>query len=366
VHEFLRRLFTSEPPAPRPVPPPRPRADKSFLASALESVDQGVLVVDPKLRIAFCNAPLAPLLNHPWTEAKGLSLWAALRHREANELVAEALASRAGETRELTFHLPSETVWRVSVRPFPTEGPLAGVVVTFQDVTPLRRLESMRKDFVANVSHELRTPLTALRAALETLLEGALDDRAHARDFLETAQTQVDRLQRLIDDLLTLSRLDKPGTPAPRDAAASVRTAGDKVIKALSPIAQRAGVGITAQWSAEDIKVPFSEDELAQIFMNLLDNAIKFNKPGGAVTVALSAENGKALLRVKDTGVGIPAADIPRVFERFYRVDKARSGGGTGLGLSIVKHIVENADGAVAVTSRPDEGTEFMITLPLK
>ena len=319
--------------------------------------------MDENRRILLANPVITPLLNQPASESIGKPIWEVLRHRELNELLDRAFQNGRGEKRELSFgsgpHL-------FEVRATPLKGgPGTGVVLTFHDVTPLRRLENLRKDFVANVSHELKTPLTALRAALETLLDGALEDPAHARDFLQTAQEQTERLQRLIEDLLTLSRLEHP--TAPRSPAACVfQEIGGRVLKALEPIAQKEGVSLTAEFPDSPLSPPMAADELTQILFNLVDNAIKFNRRDGRVTLRGKQGDGNIVIEVEDTGVGIPAEDQARVFERFYRVDKARTRerGGTGLGLAIVKHLVENRGGTVTVFSIPGKGSAFTVCLP--
>jgi two-component system phosphate regulon sensor histidine kinase PhoR len=258
----------------------------------------------------------------------------------------------------VTFADPERT-YRVLTRP----GPAGGAVLIFDDLTDRRRTEEVRRDFVANVSHELKTPLTALRAALEILLDGGMEDPPHAREFLETAQNQVERLQRLLDDLLTLSRLEK-ANPPPVRGNTPLAPAVDRAFAALAPLAERRGVRLINAVPPGS-ELPLAEDALSQVLINLVDNAIKFNREGGAVTVAGEATPAGTTLTVSDTGVGIPPEDLPRIFERFYRVDRsrARETGGTGLGLAIVKHIVENAGGAIGVASVPSEGTRFDVTL---
>ncbi|MGQ0645667.1 MAG: ATP-binding protein [Elusimicrobiota bacterium] len=349
-------------PAPRPVSPP----PQDLFTPVLETLSAGVLIVDARRRVLRCNEAVAPWTNRPPKDCAGLPLWDVLRHREAEDMVSRVLASGRPETAELSLSFPSETHWAVAARPFPPQGPPQGAVITFDDLSRLRRLENMRKDFVANVSHELRTPLTALRAALETLLEGALEDPKSARDFLETAQSQVDRLQRLIEDLLVLSRLDRSG-PEAKGGAADVRATAEKILKVLGPMAEKSRVTLETRWPEAPLRAAVSADLLIQVLTNLLDNAVKFNRPGGKAVLSARAAGGSAEIVVEDTGAGIAAEDLPRVFERFYRADKARAAdtGGTGLGLSIVKHIAENAGGSVRAESAPGRGSRFTVTLPL-
>lgn len=353
----------STPPARPPAPAP---TDPLSALALLDSLSEGVAVMDARQNLLAANTALAPLLNRPPSDVRGEPLWTVLRHRELSDMVARVLNGGPEETLELTFPLTEPRLYRVRAAPVGVAGE-RGALLTFIDLTQTRRLENTRKEFVANVSHELKTPLTALRAALETLLEGALQDPNHAEDFLNTALNQVDRLQRLIEDLLALSRLEKPGATE-TNASCRVGEVARRVIAALSPLASKRNITLRLPDDGALARdVAMTPDELTQVLMNLCDNAIKFNRPGGSVTVtAHPVEGGNLRLRVADTGVGIPPEDQPRVFERFYRVDKARSKdtGGTGLGLSIVKHIVENRRGTLKLESTPDQGSVFEVILP--
>lgn len=327
----------------------------------LEALSEGVLVLSSTGLIRWTNGALAPLLNRPPDQCRGVPLWEALRHRDIGALADEALRLRRESSREVIGGGPEERTYGVRARPLP-EG---GALLVFEDQTELRRLERLRRDFVANVSHELKTPLTALRASIETLLEGALEDPGHARDFLNTAQDEVLRLQRLIDDLLELARWDRPGPP-PRSGTASFDTVARKTINVLRSLAERREVRLETQWPEGLPPVAVSADDLTRVLFNLLDNAVKFNRPQGQVLLSAARGKGTLDIRVSDTGPGIAPEDLPRVFERFFRSDRARSrqAGGTGLGLALVKHIVESHGGLVRAESRPGHGSVFTVTLP--
>lgn len=356
---FRRRPSLVSTPNVIPVAPP-----SDFIKNLVDSLTEGVLAVDGNQRILLANPAVTALLNQPASEAIGKPIWEVLRHRELGALLDRAFQSRKEEMRELSFG-PVPRLFEVRASPL-KEGTGTGVVLTFHDVTPLRRLENLRRDFVANVSHELKTPLTALRAALETLLDGALEDPKHARDFLLTAHDQTERLQRLIEDLLTLSRLEHQSPPPP-SAPCTLQDVSHRVLKALGPIAKKDAITLEAEFPQSPLVIAMNADELTQVLFNLLHNAIKFNTSHGRVILRGSAQGEDAVIEVEDTGVGIPAEDLPRVFERFYRVDKARTRehGGTGLGLSIVKHLIENRGGTVAVSSPKDKGTTFTVHLPV-
>ncbi|MCX5794218.1 MAG: ATP-binding protein [Elusimicrobia bacterium] len=234
-----------------------------------------------------------------------------------------------------------------------------------KDLAALRRSETVRKDFTANVSHELRTPLAAIKAFAETLRGGAAEDPDHRMEFLEEIERNADRMTRLVDDLLTLSALDSGARPPAAESVDLMRLAAE-VTATLKPLAGRKELGLRLEPFRDVPPVRGDRGQLKQVLTNLLDNAIKFTPEKGLVRVSAACAEGRVTVAVQDTGIGIPAEDLPRIFERFYRVDKARSRelGGTGLGLAIVKHIVEAHGGSVAVESRPGEGSTFRVSLP--
>src|SRR3990170_3464985 len=245
-------------------------------------------------------------------------------------------------------------------------GEMRGVVMVLHDITELRRLEQVRTEFVANVSHELRTPLTAIHGYLETLLGGALEERDNARRFLEIVFRQTERLGRLLDDLTDLSNIEL-GRIALRLEPVRLPGGGGSVLAIIAPKAEAGRVALASELAPGLGPVSADRDRLAQVLINLVDNAVKYTPEGGRVTVsARPAADGRVEVVVADTGVGIPPADLPRITERFYRVDKARSRelGGTGLGLAIVKHLVLAHAGELAIESTPGRGTTVRVALP--
>jgi two-component system phosphate regulon sensor histidine kinase PhoR len=329
----------------------------------LVSMVEGVLAVDKDLRVTFCNQSFARNVGARLPVIPGMPLAELVRDPGLRDIMTTVLAT--GERVEQRLTLPAAGAHSFEVLAGPLGGPPArGALAILHDVTELERLERVRKDFVANVSHELRTPLTAIRGYAETLLDGGLEDLRNNRRFVEIILSQATRLSNIAADLLSLSELESSGVTAPPHPV-SIRAALESALHAVESAARLQGVRLICE-QLEDAKVIGHELRLEQIFVNLLDNAVKFNRPSGEVQIEMRSKNGKVSILIGDTGIGIPSEDLPRVFERFYRVDKARSRalGGTGLGLSIVKHAVEQMGGTIKVDSRLGEGSEFIIELP--
>jgi two-component system, OmpR family, phosphate regulon sensor histidine kinase PhoR len=238
-----------------------------------------------------------------------------------------------------------------------------GVLLLVSDVSRLAKLESMRRDFTANVSHELKTPLASIQAYAETLLIGAIEDPEANRRFVQEIATQADRLHALIHDLLQLARLDSQ-PEAVQLGPVQLPPIVDDVLRSHEPIA--AARGVRLRHAAPEVPAVVGDlESLRTVFSNLVSNAIRYNREGGEVEISYAAVGGQVELAVRDTGVGIAAEEHDRIFERFYRIDKARSidAGGTGLGLSIVKHLVQQVGGEIRLESRPGQGTTFFVSL---
>jgi two-component system phosphate regulon sensor histidine kinase PhoR len=315
------------------------------------------------LRITFCNASFARAVGAPSPVPEKLPLADLVRDPGLREMLAGVLAT--GEPRKDRLQLPAAQAraFEVQVSAL-TSGTGRGAIAILHDITDLERLERIRKDFVANVSHELRTPLTAIRGYAETLLEGALEDKVNNRRFLEVIKAHAIRLNNIASDLLILSELES-GREVPEPECISVRAAADAALRTVESEARLREVKL-AGGQLDDVQVIGDKIRLEQALVNLLDNAVKFNRPGGEVRIdAGLAADGKVRIAIVDTGIGIPLEERSRIFERFYRVDKARSRdvGGTGLGLSIVKHIVERLGGTVTVESQLGKGSCFTILL---
>ena len=328
--------------------------DSALWQALLETTEDAVLLADADGRILLSNPVAASLFG----ASAGGTLLARTLSSDLEDLYRAAIRRQGGVEREVTLNQPSARTLHVRITPVSADEYL----LVLRDLTELRRLERVRRDFVANVSHELRTPLTSVKAMAETLLDGALEDAEVAPRFLQTIIRESDRLVRLSADLLDLSRVEARGIEKkPIDLTALVA----EVASRLASQAEKADITFTNTLRAPLI-VPADRDEMAQVLVNLLDNAIAYTPRGGHVTLSASETSEAVTVSVADTGIGILSHDIPRLFERFYRADKARSraSGGTGLGLSIVKHIVENHGGTVGVESEYNKGSVFSFTLP--
>jgi two-component system phosphate regulon sensor histidine kinase PhoR len=325
---------------------------------------EGVIAVDRSERILFVNRAARPLLDISADEAIGRPIWEAIRNTTVHDVVRETLSGR--QKHAVEFDVPrSQSVLAMLATRMPGN-PSPGVVLVTHDVTELRRLENLRHEFVSNVSHELKTPLTAIQTFTETLLNGAMDDAEHGRRFLERIYEQSERLHTLILDLLSLAKIES-GQEVFEVAPLAINALLAGCVEEYRAVAEAKPIHLIAEPPREELEVEAESEGLRYIMNNLIDNAIKYTPAGGRVTVRWHAENGNALIMVEDTGVGIAREHQQRIFERFYRVDKARSRelGGTGLGLSIVKHLAQVFLGNVSVSSQVGKGSTFTVSLPL-
>lgn len=343
--------------------------EQARITAMLDAMVEGVIAVDGHEHILLMNEQARTMFGLAGTRGEGKPFLEVIRNADLHEIFRAVHAGGAGLAlrQEIQMTSPASRVLGVNAVRLASAGGAAGVVMVIHDVTELRQLERVRTEFVANVSHELRTPLTAIQGYLETLLSGALEEPENARRFLEIVLRHSERLGRLLNDLTDLSNIEL-GKVTLRKEPVRLDELVASVVEIIGPRAARSRVGVTAATPAELPAVVADRDRLVQVLINLVDNAVKYTPEGGAVTVTARATgDGTVEIAVADTGIGIPAADLPRITERFYRVDKTRSRelGGTGLGLAIVKHLVLAHGGELRIESQEQQGTTVRFTLPI-
>jgi two-component system phosphate regulon sensor histidine kinase PhoR len=335
--------------------------------AVLASMVEGVLAVDTEHRIISMNRAATALLGNPPGESAGRSLQEVVRSAELRRLINHTLLSAAPVEGDVVMRGDPDRVLQANgtaLRDAQERG--IGAVIVLNDVTRYRQLESMRRDFVANVSHELKTPITSIKGFIETLLDGALENRDEAQRFLQIIAKQSDRLNAIIEDLLNLSKIEQSEESGDLPLESTrLRSLLEAAWHDCQATAVQRQVRVLLECGAE-VEAKINPPLMEQALVNLLQNAIKYSDQGGEVQLRAAQDNGEMVISVSDRGCGIPSEHLSRIFERFYRVDRARSRklGGTGLGLSIVKHIVQAHHGSVLVESKPGEGSTFSIRIP--
>jgi len=334
------------------------------LSAIFNSMIEGVVVLDKAGRIVSVNSSIEKIFGVSKDSVRNRVFLEAIRNNDIAEVINTILKEGKSLTTEITLIYPVRRIFAVSAAPVFDNNATTGCLLVIHDITELRRLETMRSDFVANVSHELKTPLTSIKGFVETLLEGALEDKENNRNFLKIIQDHAERLNNLVEDLLSLSHLESREITLNKRSI-DLKQQVDDVISGFKAELKKKNIEIRDELSA-NVLISADKDRIEQVFTNLFDNAIKFNKENGSIRIFSQEINGRIKIVVEDSGIGIPEKDLPRIFERFYRVDKARSRelGGTGLGLSIVKHIIELHKGSVGVESTEGFGSKFWFILP--
>jgi two-component system phosphate regulon sensor histidine kinase PhoR len=340
--------------------------DRQQLRAVLGGMVEGVVALDGEQRILFANDRAVELLEFPTRTPVGRRLWEVVRRRALLDIVEQALKLPQPCREELRPQDGGSRSLTVHVAPLPGDPP-RGAVLVFHDTTDLRRLERLRQDFVTNVSHELKTPLTGIKLCAETLLAGAVEDPENRIRFVEQIAAQSERLHMLIMDLLSLARIES-GEELFALESVQVRDVVSACVERCRQQAESRSQTLeaAAENGSAEAAVWADEEAVEQILDNLLDNALKYTPEGGHIQVRWGEANDHVWLQVADDGIGIPETDLPRIFERFYRVNKARSRevGGTGLGLAIVKHLCQAMRGSVQASSRVGRGATFTVRLP--
>jgi two-component system, OmpR family, phosphate regulon sensor histidine kinase PhoR len=349
-------------------------SERDRSGAILRSMVEGVGVIDAQERLVFWNRAFAEILNIESVAGEGRAVIEVIRNTKVLQLIRRALKGEESLQDDITTGIVQLRMFAVTAAPVramdsgsgaPAEGKPSGAVVVLHDVTELRRLERVRQDFVANVSHEFKTPLTAIQGFAETLLGGALEDDNNNRRFLEIIRDHAAQLARVTDDLLKLARIEA-GKLEVQFGPVSITEVVDACEETTLLRAGRKGIDFQAELPPDLPLVKGDVRLLREVLQNLLDNAVQYTPSGGKIEVQAEAGNRDVTVTVADTGIGIPLADQERIFERFYRVDAARSReeGGTGLGLSIARHIVETLGGRLWVESEVGRGSRFSFSIP--
>ncbi len=333
-------------------------SQRSRLSAILDQLTDGVIIADADGRVRFANPAAKRLFGSPLA---GRSVVEAIRHHQLAD--AWHRCHETGEVQTESVEVPANRQF-LQLIVVPDRDTRGGTLLLVQDLTRVRKLETVRRDFISNLSHELRTPLASLKALTETLQDGALSDPEAGPRFLSRIHTEVDALTQMVQELLDLSKIESGQVELVLRKVvplALLKSSCDR----MRVQAERAGASLTLEDNGSPPEVNADAARLEQVLVNLIHNAVKFTRRGGSVTLSAKADGGEVIFSVRDTGVGIPSDDLPRIFERFYRVDKSRTGSGTGLGLSIAKHIVEAHGGKIWAQSREGEGSVFCFSIPI-
>jgi two-component system phosphate regulon sensor histidine kinase PhoR len=337
--------------------------ERTKLQTVLANMADGVMMTDAEGKIILANQATERLFNFREKEVITKPSIEAVHDHEVDEIL--KLCLRTGQTHTAQFEsVVSKRFLRVMAIPI-AEGKQTGALLVFQDLTELRNLQTMRRELIGNISHELRTPIAGIKAMVETLKGSAIDDKEATMNFLTKIDSEVDRLIQLVSEVTELSRIEA-GQAEFKMAPTDLNLLVKEVVAQMNPLAQRQEVTIAAAPATNLPVVRADKERIRQTLINLVHNAIKFNHPGGKVAVSTEADTESAIVNVSDTGIGIPKEDLPHVFERFYKADRARAQGGSGLGLAIAKHTIQAHGGNIWVKSEEGKGSTFSFSLPLK
>lgn len=333
--------------------------DRARLAGILDNMADGVIVTDTEGKISLCNRAAEKLFSIK--DATGKTLIEVVRDHEIDDLLKSSL--KTAQMQDTQYESgTSKRYLRAIAIPIDEHKP-EGVLLLFQDLTDIQNLQTTRRELIGNISHEFRTPLAGIKAMVETLRHGAADDKEAAADFLTRIDGEVDRLTQLVEELTELSRIET-GKVEPRRDAANLNALIEEVVNQLSPQAERQRLSVKTELAPDLPTVRADAGRVKQVMVNLAHNAIKFTPPEGSITISSRYDDKYVTVDVSDTGMGIARSDLPHIFERFYKADKARSSGGTGLGLAIAKHVVEAHGGSIRVQSQVGKGSTLSFSLP--
>jgi len=335
--------------------------DRARLATILDNMTDGVIMTDIEGNISLANNAARKLFNVK--NETGKPLIEVVRDHEMDEVL--KLCLEKAETQAVQYESGTSKKYLRAIAVPIYEDELSGVLLLLQDLTELRNLQTTRRELIGNISHEFRTPLAGIKAMAETLRDGTIDDKETAKDFLVRIDDEVERLTQIVAELTELSRIET-GQAELKLEPVNLNLLIDEVIARLSPQVERQQLIIDKKLAADLPSVQADKERIRQTIINLIHNAIKFTDPDGKITVATRVRSGSVVVDISDTGIGISRGDLPHVFERFYKGDKARSGGGTGMGLAIAKHVVEAHGGSIWVQSEEGRGSTFSFSLPIQ
>jgi two-component system phosphate regulon sensor histidine kinase PhoR len=338
--------------------------EKTKLANVLANMADGVIMTDTDGNIILVNPAAGRLFGFKEPDALSKPLIEVVHDHEVDEILKQCL--KTGKQQSIQFESGiARRFLRAIAVPLQNQGRVSGTLVLLQDLTELRNLQTMRRDMVGNISHELRTPISGIKVMVETLQNGAIDDREAAQNFLSRIQGEVDRLTQMVAEITQLSRIET-GRAELKIEAVDLNSLIEEIILQMSPLAEKQQITLLKELAAGLPSVQADKDRIRQTIINLVHNGIKFNKPAGKVTISTAYDSHSVTTGIIDTGTGISKDDLPHVFERFYKADKARTGGGSGLGLAIAKHTIQAHGGEIRVQSKEGSGSTFTFNLPRK
>jgi len=335
--------------------------DRARLATILDNMTDGVIMTDIEGNVLLANNATRKLFNIK--NESGKPLIEVVRDHEMDEVL--KLCLQTAKTQAVQYESGASKKYIRAIAIPISADELSGVLLLLQDLTELRNLQTTRRELIGNISHEFRTPLASIKAMAETLHNGAVDDKETARDFLSRIDDEVERLTQIVAELTELSRIET-GQAELRLEPVNLNLLIEEVTTQLSSQAERQQLIVERKLAVDTRPVQADKERIRQTIINLVHNAIKFTDPGGKITIATQVRSDSVIVDISDTGIGISKSDLPHVFERFYKGDRARSGGGTGMGLAIAKHVVEAHGGSIWVQSEEGKGSTFSLSLPVK
>ena len=335
--------------------------EKSALAAVLNSITDSIIMTDPEGSIVLANPAAERSFNFTLSKAQGKRLIEVIQDYHVSDLLKRCLTTAS----ELTAEIDTSNGLFLRVIAVPmTTSKNKGALLLFQDFTEMRTLQTTRKEFIGNVSHDLRTPLAGIKAIVETLQDGAIDDREVALDFLGKIDTEVNGMTQMVAELIELSRMETGKVTLNLELASLNHLIEDSVSR-ITPQAARQGLTISTDLAADLPDIEIDSERVSHVITNILHNAIKFTHPGGKILVSTTLDGDSVITRITDTGIGISKRDLPHIFERFFKADRSRASGGTGLGLAIAKHTIQIHGGKIWVETEEGRGSTFSFSLPV-